>query len=117
MVVVKLMADVCRQGIEPMVLQRRPDAFGNSVGTKIIKLRTDQTEVAQRAAQLSHVEGRVVRNHEIGASQSLHNFRHNGWELRGVQNIEMRQAVTRGEVFTKPAVPFRWSHQPIRSFC
>ena len=68
----------------------------------------------QGRAQMFDVEGGVMRNHEVGAGQPGQKFRRNGGKFRGIQNIQMRQAVTFNEVFAKPAVAFGWSHQPIR---
>jgi hypothetical protein len=69
----------------------------------------------QGGAQMFDVEGGVMRNHEVGAGQPGQKFRRNGGKFRGIQNIQMRQAVTFNEVFVKPAVAFGWPHQPIRS--
>ena len=50
-VVVKLMADVRCQGVELVVWQVRPDALGDAIRAKIIKLRTGQAEMIQGGAQ------------------------------------------------------------------
>ena len=67
-VVVKLMADVRRQGVELVVWQVRPDAFGYAIRAEIIKLRTGQTEMVQGGLQRPDVELRIVRDHDVGAS-------------------------------------------------
>ena len=59
------------------------------------------------------VEVRIMRNHEVGAGQPGQKFRRNGGKFRGIQNIQMRQAVTFNEIILKPAVSFGWPHQPI----
>ena len=114
-VVVELVADVRRQRAELVVWQVRPDATGEITGAEVIKLRTGQAEMIQGGAQVSDVEGCVVRDHDVGASQSFQKFRRDGREFRGIQNIQMRQPVTFNEVIVKPYVRFWRSHQPIRS--
>ncbi len=99
--------------LRAVVWQFRPDAPGELTGANIIKLRSGQTEMIQGGAQMFDVEGGVMRNHEVGAGQPGQKFRRNGGKFRGIQNIQMRQAVTFNEVFVKPAVAFGWPHQPI----
>ena len=70
----------------------------------------------QSLAQMSEVEVGVMRDHQIGASQPGQQFRRDVGKFRGIQNIQMRQAVTFNEVWQKPSVRFWWPHQPIRSF-
>ena len=70
----------------------------------------------QRSAQMFDVEGRVMCNQDVSLCQLGQQILRNGREFRGVQNIQMRQTVTFNEVVIKPAVAFRWSHEPIRSF-
>jgi hypothetical protein len=71
-VMVKLMANVCRQSVEAVAWQFRPDAPGEVAGAKIIKLWSGQTEMIQSVAQMVEVEGGIMRNHEVGAVQPGH---------------------------------------------
>lgn len=116
MVVVKLMTDVRRQSVEPVVWQVRPDAFGQAIRAKIIEPWTHQTEMVQGGLQHPDVELRIVRDHDAGPSQPCQKLRCNGGKLGGIQNIKMRQAVTFSEVFPKPAMPSWGPHQPIADF-
>ncbi len=113
-VVVKLVADMRRQCVELVVWQFRPDAPGKLTGTHIIKLWPGQPEMIQRLAQMSDVKMGVVGDYKVGAGQPGQKFRRNGWEFRGIQNIQMRQVVNFNEVVTKPSVRFWWPHQPVR---
>ena len=61
-----------------MIWQFRPDAPGEITGAKIIKLWSGQTEMFQGIAQMSDVEGGVMRDHEVGAVQLGQEFRRNG---------------------------------------
>ena len=99
-----------------MVFQFWPDTAGELTGANIIKLRSGQAEMIQSLAQMLNVKGGIMGNHEIGAGQPGQQFRRNGGKFRGVQNIQMRQAVTFNEVWQKPSVGFWWPHQPIRRF-
>ena len=54
-VVVKLMADMRRQRVEPVVWQVRPDTFGDATGAEIIKRWTGQTEMIQGVTQYPNV--------------------------------------------------------------
>ena len=85
-------------------------------GAYIIKLGSGQTEMIQGIAQMSNVEGGVMRDHEVGAVQPFQKFRRNGEKFRGLHNIEMSQAVTFNEVWPKPTMPFGWPHQPVAGF-
>ena len=55
-----------------------------------------------------------MRDNEVGAVQSGQQFRRNGGKFRGIQNIQMRQAVNFNEPVPKKTVAFGWPHQPIR---
>ncbi len=112
-VVAKLVADMRRQCAEPVVWQVRPDAAGKLTGADIIKFRPGDAEMIQSLAQMPDVEVGVMGNHEVGAGQPGQKFRRNGGKFRGIQNIQVGQAVTFDEVVAKPAVAFRWSDQPI----
>ena len=119
-VVVKLVADMRRQGGELMIWQFRPDAPGKLAGANIIKLRPGQAEMIQGFAQMSDVEGGVMRNHKVGAGQPGQKFRRNGGKFRGIQNIQMRQAVNFNEIFVETSRGL-WVAAPankaIRSVC
>lgn len=82
-----------------MIRQFRPNAPGEIAGAKIIKLWFRQAEMIQGIAQMSDVEGCVMRNHEVGADQPGQKFRRNGGKFRGIPNIKMREAVTFNEAF------------------
>lgn len=112
-VVVKLMADVRRQGVELVVWQVRPDASGYAAGAKIIKLWTAETEMVQGGAQMPYVEVRNVRDHDVGAGQPFQEFRRNGGKFGSVLNIKPGQAVNFSKVLPKPSVRFWWPNQPI----
>ena len=114
-VVVKLIADVSRQGVELVVWQVRPDAAGEITGANIIKGWSGQAKMIQSGAQMGEVEFGTMRNHEVGAVHPGQQFRRNGGKFRGIQYIQMSQAVTFNEGFVKPSVAFWGSHQPIGS--
>jgi hypothetical protein len=76
-----------------MIWQFRPDGPCEITGGTIIKLWSEQPEMIQGIAQMSDVEGGVMRDHEVGAVQPGQKFRRNVWEFRGLPNIQMRQAV------------------------
>ena len=70
---------------------------GRETGANIIKLWYWQTEMIQGNAQMFDVEVGIMGNHEVGAVQPGQQFRRNGGKFRGIQNIQMRQAVTFNE--------------------
>lgn len=114
MMMLELVANVGCDCVQPMIRQLGPDTSCQGAGAEMAEARLWQMKVVEGLLQNVHVEAGVVCDDDVGARQPLQKLCGDLRELRGMQDIQMRDAVNLFcPLLKEPTMALGRLHQPV----